>query len=521
MRKGTKTPLFAFLRKAFSLAKKANALQASSEEAVQRNEAASRSRREFLKTSGRTLIVGAVAPQLVVDAALGKRNPRIAIIGGGMAGLNALHTLKKNGVDATVYEASGRTSGRMFTVKGVMGEGTWTEFGGEFVDTSHLEIHRLAQEFELEMMDTQAQSETALIKEAFFFGGQHYSLAQVVEAFRGFAGKLQADMDQLPDEITYQSRDAATLRFDRMNLREYLESIGVSGWMKSLLEVAYEAEYGLAPEEQSAINLLYLISTDTEGGHFDIFGESDERYKVKGGNQSVPDAIARLYPDNIQLNRSLEFISRKLTHFRLKFSGMSQEIKADYVIMTIPFAKLREVEMRVSLPKRKKDAIQNLGFGTNSKVMMAFTRHYWRTQGYLGFTYSDNGIQTGWDNAQMQTADLQAAGYSVLLGGPAGVAVGQHSGPEFLPKVEQVFPGAGEFYAGKTAIMNWPTHPYTLGSYLCYRPGQYTAFGGAEAEPVGNLLFAGEHCGGDYAGFMNGAALSGREAAEAILKALK
>jgi monoamine oxidase len=38
--------------------------------------------------------------------------------------------------------------------------------------------------------------------------------------------------------------------------------------------------------------------------------------------------------------------------------------------------------------------------------------------------------------------------------------------------------------------------------------------------PVGNILFAGEHCGGAYAGFMNGAAQSGREAAEMILSRL-
>jgi monoamine oxidase len=39
--------------------------------------------------------------------------------------------------------------------------------------------------------------------------------------------------------------------------------------------------------------------------------------------------------------------------------------------------------------------------------------------------------------------------------------------------------------------------------------------------PVGNVYFAGEHCGGDFSGFMNGAALSGREAAEAIVEKVK
>lgn len=69
--------------------------------------------------------------------------------------------------------------------------------------------------------------------------------------------------------------------------------------------------------------------------------------------------------------------------------------------------------------------------------------------------------------------------------------------------------------------MDWPTHPHTLGSYVCPTLGQYTSIGGAEQMPVGNVFFAGEHCGGDFAGFMNGAAQSGREAAEAVLRKVK
>jgi monoamine oxidase len=60
-----------------------------------------------------------------------------------------------------------------------------------------------------------------------------------------------------------------------------------------------------------------------------------------------------------------------------------------------------------------------------------------------------------------------------------------------------------------------------LGSYICYTTGQYTGIAGAEVLPVGNVYFAGEHCGGDFSGFMNGAALSGREAAEAIVEKVK
>jgi monoamine oxidase len=58
------------------------------------------------------------------------------------------------------------------------------------------------------------------------------------------------------------------------------------------------------------------------------------------------------------------------------------------------------------------------------------------------------------------------------------------------------------------------------GSYACYKVGQWTTIAGAEIEPVGNLLFAGEHCSFDYQGYMNGGAETGRRAAESIINLL-
>ena len=69
-------------------------------------------------------------------------------------------------------------------------------------------------------------------------------------------------------------------------------------------------------------------------------------------------------------------------------------------------------------------------------------------------------------------------------------------------------------------LEHWPSNPLTRGSYTCYLPGQFTTIAGNEGKPVGNLLFAGEHTNSfyDWQGFMEGALLSGIDAAKAILK---
>jgi monoamine oxidase len=532
-KKATRSPLLFSLRRAISLALAADQSGETTDQFLKTELSASpMERRRFMKHAGSALILATVASPVKPWRENSKvpdqiPMPRIAIIGGGMAGLNALHHLKKNGIDATIYESSGRTSGRIFTVQEAMGSGTWAEFGAEFIDTLHADMWALAKEFDIELIDYAQASEAKLKAEAFFFEGKHRSLKKVVHAFRKFAPKLKADIDRLPEEINYLTTDAFTIEADQMDLSAYLTKIGAKGWPKRLIEVAYESEYGLAPDQQSAINLLYLISPDTKYGKVDWFGESDERYKARGGNMRIPESIAKKYQESIKLNHALTAIKKASDGtYQLTMNGKEEAITADFVLLAIPFTVLRKMDLSgLDIPADKLRCINELGYGTNSKLMLGMKSHFWRKKRFGGLVYADNGIPNGWDNAQLQTPDQGPAGLSILFGGAQGISVGEGSvesqKDKYLQKWEQIYPGAIAQYSGKLARMHWPSYPHALGSYVCPRPGQYTSIIGLEATPVGQIYFAGEHCGGEFSGFMNGAAKSGREAAEAIVGVLK
>ncbi|MBK8967973.1 MAG: FAD-dependent oxidoreductase [Lewinellaceae bacterium] len=531
MKNTVRTPFLAAIRKAFKLALLAEKQQTNAAEIIGQAQQLATSRRKFLENTGKIILGGTIAPGLLLQPRKlllrpfsGGLTPRIVIVGGGIAGLNALHVLKKNKLEATLYEATGRTGGRMFTVQEAMGKGTWTEFGGEFIDTDHADMWALAKEFNIELIDYQQASEAKLEAETFFFEGKHYNMEAVVTAFRTFAPRLKADMDKLDGDFSYLTTDPFIQKLDKMSLRKYLKNIGARGWIKRLIEVAYESEYGLSPKVQSSLNLTLLISPDTSSGSLAFFGDSDERYKARGGNQSIVDALARKYAGDIRMNRPLESIRQDGNSYNLHFGGMHDAVQADFVILALPFTKLRSVDMQIEMPPVKRTCIDTLGYGTNSKLMLGMKSHFWRKQGYGGLVYSDIGIPNGWDNAQLQTGDDEAAGLSILFGGPCGVKLGEGTPDtqknKYLPLWERIFPGSTEQFNGKVARMHWPSYPYVLGSYICYTRGQYTSISGAEQMPVGNILFAGEHCGGAYAGFMNGAAQSGREAAEMILSRL-
>lgn len=533
-----RTPLMRLLARAFRLVMN-NRMHTKQQyaappltEQIEQAQANYISRRRFIQQATMAAAALSIAP-FWSACARRQRHPlnnsrKIAIVGGGMAGLNAAYTLKKNGWHSEVFEAAKRTGGRMYTAKDIMAQGLTTELGGEFIDSSHEDMFALAKEFELDWLDMYAPSELSLHREAFFFNQQSYTLAQVIEAFADIVPMLEADVSALPDWISYNSFDNRIAALDRLSISQYLEKIGAKGLIKSLLEVAYVTEFGLEADQQSAINLLYLISTDTSAGKFDVFGDSDERYKVKGGNEQIVARIAGRLEGQIYREHKLVAIKKaNSSGYQLVFdqnSGKTLEYNADFVIMTLPFTLLREVDLsKASFSPIKMRAIEQLSYGKNAKLMLGFDNRPWRELGYAGYLFTDNGLQTGWDNSQLQGGS--AGGYTIYSGGDQAISVGsgteQEQAEGYLPRLNQVFAGSTQHFSGRVARFHWPSFMWSKGSYACYTTGQWTSIAGAEIEPQGAMFFAGEHCSFDFQGYMNGAAETGRKAAENVLAALK
>jgi monoamine oxidase len=526
--RSARTPLFKSLRRLVGLASLANDKSGPpADELVEMPVISRYSRRDFIRTaaigaaaiSSGSFFTGCAAPKT------GPGAPRIAIVGGGIAGLNAAWKLRKQGWSSQVYEASKRTGGRMFSAKDIMGPGLVTEVGAEFVDSNHKEMFDLVKEFGLEWLDVQAMGEEKLISETFFFGGSHHSELQAVEAFRPLAAKIKADYDKLPEETTFEKPEGSD-ELDRLSLAQYFDRIGAQGWIRQLLDVAFLTEFGLECSEQSALNMIFMISTDLTPGKMALFGESDERYKVVGGNQRVVDELARRVEDQIRIEHRLTALKQKDTGYTLTFEmpgGRTVDVNADFVILCLPFTLLREVDIQVPLPEWKKKAIAELGYGMNAKLMMGFKQRYWREKGYSGNTFSDEPFQLAWDNSRLQAGT--AGGMTCYTGGKASDELKNGSPADqakrMLVSLEKAYSGLSAQFSGKAERFHWPTHPFTKASYACYRPGQWTTVAGAEIKPVGNLFFAGEHCSLDFQGYMNGGAETGKQAAMAVRKALR
>jgi monoamine oxidase len=514
-----RTPLFASLQRAYRRAIGASPTAPSPSEALRR--------RQLLLAAA-----AASAAPVVGCGDDGETTPTpedevIVIVGGGMAGLHCAYRLLEAGVKATVYEASTRLGGRMWTARGEFEQAPEQlfELGGELIDSGHETLKALAEEFDLVLDDRLAGDQAPLQQDTWFIDGvavpDDVVLAQFTEVAPAIAMQVAA-ADDPEDDTTFGELDATPLN-------EWIDTnvpIATYPELNKILQVAYRGEYGLENDEQSALNLIYLIGAD-DPDPFRIFGVSDERFHTNLGNEAFIEKIAEaLEPGQVVLEHALTAVTASEGGFELTFDAPEGEMKvnATRVVFALPFTKLREVDLTgVTLEDDKRDAIANLGYGTNAKVMMGFTSRVWKDVHMAsGGMTTTLPVQQTWD-----TTIGQQGAHGILtnfLGGDQGLASGDGT-PEawadgVLPDIEQVWPGVTAAFTGEVARMHWPTVPTMKGSYACYKPGQW-AFYEVEGRREGKLHFCGEHCSLDFQGYMEGAAETGALVAAEILDDLE
>src|SRR5262249_21341623 len=154
--------------------------------------------------------------------------------------------------------------------------------------------------------------------------------------------------------------------FDRLSVYDWIETYvpgGHGSRFGRLLDVAYNEEYGAETTDQSSLNLIYLLGFNATPGNFEIFGKSDERYHIAGGNQRLPETIADYLGSTglTTIARSARLNTVALNRdgtVGLWFDGSSTPVVADQVVLAMSFAVLRTLDTSAAgFDRRKQTAI--------------------------------------------------------------------------------------------------------------------------------------------------------------------
>jgi len=515
------TPLAEFLRQAASAAAQSDTRNAPTDHFAM-------SRRKFIRTIS-TATAGLALPSSLFGTRQIATSARVVVVGAGLGGLTCAYRLKQSGIVAAVYEANTRLGGRCWTRRGDFAQGQIAERGGELIDQGHTTIRHLAQELHLPLDNLLAAEPNG---STIFphFDGVAYSYRDTVRDLKRIWQPLHRDLIEAGFPTLYNDHTARGAQLDQMSITDWINQTvpgGLGSPLGQLLEVAYTIEYGAECDVQSALNLIYLLGYNSPG-QFTLFGHSNEKYHVRGGNDQIVSRLASLLGPQILTGRALVALRRNPSGtYTLTFQVNDQftDVTADHVVLALPFSILKNsVDLtEAGFSELKMIAIQELAMGSNSKLHVQFNSRTWAPLRCNGETYSDRGYQATWDVTRAQPG---TAGILVnYTGGQAadtfGTGTPEEHAAEFLAQIEPVLPGLSAQWNGLATVDWWAGTPYSLGSYSYWQVGQYTRFAGVEREPQEGVHFCGEHTSIDAQGYLEGAVETGERAADEIISALR
>ncbi|MFD9305856.1 flavin monoamine oxidase family protein [Streptomyces sp. NPDC060048] len=494
---------------------------------------------------GTALASAAAGPHAV--AAVPDKKPvtpaRVAVVGAGISGLTAALTLKDAGVPCTLYEANpSRVGGRMWTQRSLWGYGQTSEIGGELIDTSHKKILELCRRFDLPVEDFLGGGPNGA-EEVLWFDGTYYPRTRADEDFKAVYQALHRDL-QAAGEVSWNSTTPAGTALDDMTLYEWIETRVPGGHGSQLgrfIDVAYNVEYGADTDRQSALALVLLMGYQPNPGNFNVWGLSNERYHITGGNDRLPNAIAQALPaGSLVMGRELLAVrvaadgTQTLT---FNDAGATRTVVADHTVLCLPLPVLQRIDISgAGFDPLMRNLLRDARMGYCTKLNMQFTSRPWRGTGpwpgvSAGDCFTDTDVQQTWDTTKVQPGNagilLQYGGGSLAGALTPGSPFATDSDPyvralagRMLTGIDAFYPGTKAAWTGRAQLSAWHRNPYALGAYSYWPTGYLHKYAGYEGTAQGRIHLGGEHCSYDFQGFMEGGATEGERAAREVITAL-
>jgi monoamine oxidase len=482
-------------------------------------------RREFLKQS--VLGIAALhASSLKTTAATGKpetarpRRKRIIILGAGLAGLSAAYKLSRAGHDVTILEARTRPGGRVHTLREPFADGLHAEAGAMFIPESHDLTMQYVRLFRLPLVAVPEHQRLPV----YYLRGKlinpneareiHWPLALSLEEKRlGLGGMTEkyvvSVLQEMGDAKSLNWPPDGLKKYDRLTYAEFLRSQGASDEAVRLLRLNDADLTGDGVDKVSALMVLREAALNLNSGRL---------FTIRGGTDLLPKALATRLNSKIRYGSPVVRIEHDARGVRVTYlqSNAHETISADYLVCTIPFSILKEIEISPALSPAKQRAISELPYTSAARVYLQSRREFWTSEGLGISAYTDLPVMAI-VNSTLTQPGTRGILDSYMTGEEARRVTAMNESERLsftLHQVEKVYPQIRKNFEGGTSVC-WDEDKYARGAYAWFKPGQMSDLLPHIARAEGRIHFAGEHAS-SWPGWMQGAFQSGHRAAREI-----
>lgn len=449
-------------------------------------------RRDFIKQTA-VLAAGTMVLPSAMNFNFGAK-PKVIVIGAGFAGLAAAYRLIQNGAEVTVLESRNYCGGRVISHKIDNDEELVIELGAEWVGASHERLIKMCGEFGLELMDNRFDSHM-------IFAGQYYPKGKW-----DYDESWKAKFSRLMDDYKNFTEDDKK-KLDKTDWWRYLVNMDISERDLQIRELLDSTDFGETIRSVSAYAALAEYAESSEKNEMD--------FKIKGGNSRFADKLVeKIGIQNIKLKHLVTEIAQHDGGVNVVCADGSS-FGAESLVCTIPTYSMSRIKWIPGLPQEKLDAVNSLQYARISKHPILFTERFWNDE---AFDMVTDVYGHYFYHATKNQPGKKGVLISYTIGDKADVISRQNESFKTNMITETLKPAFGDVSSKivKHVNMYWGNDSRTRGAYALYGRGQWFTVMPVLKEKFMNVHFAGEHLA-DWQGFMEGAIVTGEEAADKIL----
>lgn len=342
----------------------------------------------------------------------GGTRQRIAIIGGGIAGLVSAYELSQLNHHVTLLEADSRLGGRIKTH--YFSDETYGELGAMRIPASHSCTLHYINRFKLPKRNFINYNPAAF----YYLRCKKTRLDSYQELFSLYDLTAEEQQDpgviydrllsELIDSFTEQEKwelFAPTFTSDRV--RKW-DNLTVTDFFRSRLSADAFELLG------HATGAIHYNKVSLLNGLIDFFAwHQVEQYELIGGMETLIKALVKHISGTIQTEAKVTNIGMTDKGVRVCWNKLDQQQTADfdYVICTVPATALAQVNFDPILPSKQQEAINNLGYCSASKTLLHCTARPWEFSDHVygGGSFTDLNIEKCWypsDNAKLDSKNL-------------------------------------------------------------------------------------------------------------------
>lgn len=395
---------------------------------------------------------------------------RVAVVGAGLAGLSAADELRLAGHEVAVLEARDRVGGRVWSRE--LDNGATVEMGAEFILPGNMYVRELADRFGLGLWDK----------------GMRYGRREPRGASEVPPDALDAAISAVDDALAREPE------LGRLPSSELIARLEIEDAARDVLLARVEISAASPAHDVPAASLAVVAHVDDEPAP-----------SVAGGNQRLALALAAPLDSAIRLATPARRVAWGDGGVTVATDG--GEMAADACVVAVPATVIGEIAFEPALPARVARGLAEIEYGHAAKLFVPLG-------GRPGAGAVMSVPERYWTWTSTAARAVQPVVNAFAGSAPALERLGVRDGPErWLASVRALRPELDLDPAG-AILSTWSDDPWVRGAYSVLPSDDVAA---ALAKPVGPLTFAGEHTGGEFAGLMEGALRSGRDAARRLV----